>query len=184
MSKKEKRFFVLSFFIICAVILGYFIFNVNNKKFDLEDVKSKANEELITFKSNVAPISFSYPSSFFVEENTDTITVSPLSPNDPKKQSSVGIESNLVISFSRGENLENTPVRTQRNQVNFYEKETEYKGFPALIQSYIGAYAGEKHFILLVEYQSTTDNGVIYVHYSETYKDVYEKVIGSIIFNN
>ena len=135
------------------------------------------------FKSNFSDISLLYPSDFFATESGETITISPLLPKDPRMQSSVGIASNLTITFRRNEQLSNSAIRTQHGTTDFHEEETIYKGFKAIIQTYKGDYAGEKNYISLIQYHdSYIGSGIFYIHYAEVNKNVYENILNSLIF--
>lgn len=189
MSKQTKIKFLGILTIVATLVLGVLWYSINYfgmfwlPKQNLQNQTLINNGTVKSFKSNLIGVSFLYPSDFFAYEDNGTITTSPLSLEDSQMRSSIGIASNLVITFRKNEQLSDSPARNQHGLTDFYEKETTYKGLPALIQSYRGDYAGEKNYIMLIQYNSPDiGNGVLHIRYTEINKDIYENILNSLTF--
>ena len=180
MFRQHKIIILCTLIIVVASVLVY-----QTQKTAGEPHSLTASSSFSVFKSNITDISFHYPSNFFVTESGKTVTISPLQSEDPRMQSSVGIVSSLTITFRKDEQLSSSIIRTQHGTTDFYEKETMYKGSRAVNQTYTGDYAGEKNYVSLIQYNNShTGSGILYIHYTEVNKNIYENILNSLIFTS
>lgn len=192
MNKKYiKKISIILILIFVIVLL--FWFN-NSKNFELSNFNSKLstgeeykNNTVIKkqiFNSKNLGLSFSYPSNFYIDENENNINITSLSPYDIRRESSIGIMANMHIGFIKGENIENSTKKVNKDYNNFSESEKVFKSHRMLEQSYEGAYGGETNYIKLIEYKDKLKgDGVLYIHFTDGInQEVFESVVNSIEF--
>lgn len=146
-------------------------------------VVAHTNENTQTFTSTKFGISFAYPTSFFVKEAQEEIMVSPMSFDDVRQASSIGLVSNLIITTHSGSFLKNISTSTSQG-TEITQEELMFAGHPAIMRYYTGAYGGEKNYTLFMEYsRSSGETVLLEAHYTDSLEDTYKKLLSSLVLS-
>lgn len=120
-------------------------------------------------------IRFTYPENLFVEENEYGIIVTPLKPNDPKRQSDVGGIISMRILYTEAktadELVKNTSQVVSTNKISISGKEAH---FFVLKDAFVGnnidviAFFTKQHILNALYYESTS--------YTQTYRSILDSL--------
>ncbi len=140
---------------------------INSIKFTKVEESASTNEDRQTYQNKEYGFEFEYPGEFFIEVSPDQqrININALSPEDPLRQSSVGLMSNMSILVEKDKNLLEIikDIEDSANE-SITKEEVLLDNLEAIQITYKGVYGGETHFITLVE-----NNSYIYkVYYTDS----------------
>lgn len=140
------------------------------------------DENTQLFTSTKFGVSFAYPSSFFVREGEKEIIVSPMSFDDVRQASSIGIVSNLTIATHPESYLRDVSTSTEQG-MEVAQTELMSSGHPAILQYYTGAYGGEKNYTLFVEYSHAAGKATLLeAHYTDSlFESTYKTLLESLV---
>lgn len=145
-----------------------------------------SNAELELYENKNLHLSFQYPKSLFVREETrdgnQVVTLSPLSGDNKLNNSSIGLASALIIELFRGENLDDgSPLRTQSiNNIAFREEPVTIDDVHSIHQYYNDAYSGGQIETWLIPCNKYNP-GVFAIRFlSSPLADQYRSVVSSV----
>lgn len=172
MSQSNKRFLLTG--IIVLIAIGGIIYLQKNSKTPNDNTVNKT----ILYKKPEFGISFEYPINMFLVKENLILTISPISPNDPRFQSSASM-GNLTIKYEPYNNVEILKeefASSTASTTNIFIDSKEAVKIVSLPDGYSG---GSWVNILFQSKQ-----GVIRINYLEgtSYGEKYRSIIQSIRF--
>ncbi len=133
-----------------------------------------------TYRNEEYGFEFEYPAKYFAKENTDgSVVISIYDFDDPKRASSLGLMGTMSIFINTKEQLSDIIFNIEsQGYEDFKKSKVLFDTTEGTLITYIGAYAGEKHFNYFIE----KNNSVYEIFYS--HEPTFGKIVESFKFLN
>ena len=171
--------------LLCAGVILLFLYNSNRKATNQPPISDGIATTPPTnsiqsgnYQNQYIGISFDYPSYLFVEGSNERIEVTPIPPNDPKRQSSASMGA-LIFVLKEGQTLKES-IEKLKSATLSIEKSSVGGREAEEITSFPDGYSGSTWIYILVE----TKKGVLQISFlrDTNRTQIYRSIIDSIRF--